>query len=262
MKKRTLLVTFALAAAIIVTGCGGGGGEATTETAPAPADTSAPGAAPAADGPTGTVSGTISYVNGDPDGEIQMGADPVCAGLHSEPVETEKVVQADGKLANVFVYVKEGVSGSWDPPADAHLLDQIGCRYTPHVSGMMVGQTLTIRNSDPTLHNVHAMPEANEEFNNGQPFQGMELEKVFDQPEIMIPFKCDVHPWMAAYMAVLEHPFFAVSAADGTYTIDNLPAGDYVVEAWHETLGAQTLNVTVEADAAATASFEYAPAAG
>ena len=99
---------------------------------------------------------------------------------------------------------------------------------------MMVGQKLLIRNSDPTLHNVHAMPAANAEFNSGQPFQGMELEHTFDKVEVMVPFKCDVHPWMSSYMAVLDHPFFGVSGEDGSFSIDNLPAGDYVLEAWHE----------------------------
>lgn len=257
MKKSNLLGMLVLAAAVIVTGCGGGG-EETTASTPAPAADPAP----TASGPTGMVTGTISYTNGDPDAAIDMNADPVCSDMHTGPVETEKVVQDGGKLANVFVYVKEGLSGSWDAPADAHLLDQKGCKYTPHVSGIMVGQTLTIRNSDPTLHNVHALPEENEEFNNGQPFEGMTMDKTFDKVEVMVPFKCDVHPWMSAYMAVLDHPFFAVSGADGSYEIDGLPAGDYVLEAWHETLGAKTMDVSVAADSASGASFDFSPAAG
>ena len=133
-----------------------------------PAAPPAPSAEPS--GPTGTVTGTITYANGDPDGEIAMDADPVCVSLHDDPVETEKVVQADGKLANVFVYVKEGASGGHSAPAEAVVLDQVGCTYIPHVAGIQVGQKLIIKNSDPTLHNVHALPENNPEFNQGQPF--------------------------------------------------------------------------------------------
>ena len=192
------------------------------------------------------IAGTISYANGDPDAAIQMDADPVCTGLHTEPVHTEKIVIDGGGLANVFVYVKSGLTGSYPAPAEKAMLNQQGCQYSPHVSGIMVGQTLVIKNSDPTLHNVHALPKKNEEFNQGQPFQDMELEKTFDQAEVMVPFKCDVHPWMSSYMGVMDHPFFAVTGADGAFSIDGLPAGDYVIEAWHEDLGAQTLEVSVD----------------
>ncbi len=249
----------ALCAIVLVLGfvaCGGGGGETTVakeSSQPAPA------AAPAGNG---AINGTVNYSNGDPDTAIKMGADPVCAGLHSEPVQTETVVAEAGKLANAFVYVKEGLSGSFSPPADSQLLNQEGCRYTPHVSGIMTGQTLVIRNSDPTLHNVHALPTKNEEFNQGQPFQNMELEKQFMAPEVMVRFKCDVHPWMAAYMGVVDHPFFAVSGADGSFSIAGLPAGDYVLEAWHETLGTQTQSVSVGADGAVDVAFDFAPTAG
>ena len=255
--KRVLVLAVALAATTMMVACGGGEEPAASAEAPA-----APAPAPAGEGSTGSVAGSIAFSNGDPDTEVAMDADPVCMSLHSEPVLTEKFVVADGKLANVFVYVKEGLSGSYSAPEESALLDQTGCQYVPHVSGVQVGQKLVFRNSDQTLHNVHALPTVNDEFNNGQPFQGMELEKSFDQAEVMIPFKCDVHPWMGAYMAVLDHPFFAVSAADGSYMIDGLPAGEYVIEAWHETMGAQTLAVTVAADTASAASFEYAPTAG
>ena len=142
------------------------------------------------------------------------------------------------------------------------MLNQQGCTYAPHVSGIMTGQTLIIRNSDPTLHNVHALPKNNEEFNQGQPFQDMELEKEFGTAEVMVRFKCDVHPWMSAYMGVVDHPFFATSGADGSFAIEGLPAGDYVLEAWHETLGAQTQSVTVAADGAVDVSFDFASSAG
>ena len=160
--------------------CGGGGSEQTaspaakTETAPAPASP--------AGGGSGKITGKATYANGDPDTKIAMDADPVCASLHPDVVHTEKIVHdGNGNLANVFVYVKEGLTGSYPPPSSSHLLDQVGCQYTPHISGMQVDQTLVIRNSDPTLHNVHAMPKINNEFNMGQPFQGMELGHTDDR---------------------------------------------------------------------------------
>lgn len=256
MKYTRLFLLVALAATTMVA-CGGGEEPAaTTETQAAPP------VEPAATGPTGSVAGKVTYSNGDPDSAISMDADPVCQSLHESEVHTQKVVAADGNLANAFVYVKEGLSGSYPAPSDSKLLDQLGCQYTPHVSGVQVGQTLVIRNSDQTLHNVHAMPASNEEFNNGQPFQGMELERSFAQVEVMIPFKCDVHPWMSSYVGVLDHPFFAVSGADGSFSIDGLPAGDYVLEAWQEELGTQSISVTVSADAAAEANFDFSPSAG
>ncbi len=230
----------------------------------APAVSEEPAAAPevAVAAGAGSIRGVVTYANGDPDTAIKMDADPVCAGLHTEAVHTEKVVAEAGHLANVFVYVKEGLTGSYSAPSEAHVLDQRGCQYFPHVSGLMVGQTLLIRNSDPTLHNIHALPKVNDEFNQGQPFQDMELEKSFTQSEVMVRFKCDVHPWMESWMAVLEHPFFAVSGSDGSFSIEGLPAGDYVVEAWHEELGTQTQSVTVGEDGTVEVNFDFSPTAG
>jgi len=256
MKRFSSSSLVALAGLSILVACGGGGSEETAATAtPAP---EAATAAPAAVG-SGSIQGTVTYANGDPDVEIKMDADPICAGMHEDAVQTEKVVVNDqGQLANVFVYIKEGAP-SGAVPAEAHLLEQQGCQYKPHVSGMMVGQKLVIRNDDPTLHNVHAHPKLNEEFNQGQPFQDMEIEKTFDKAEVMIPFKCDVHPWMSSYVAVLDHPFFGVSGEDGGFSIGNLPAGEYVIEAWHEELGSQTQTVTVGDGEAVEISFDFQP---
>lgn len=260
MRRNLFCLAMALAAMTWVVACGGGGEQpvASTETAPAAPEATAPAAA----GGSATITGVAMYQNGDPDAEISMDADPVCASLHGDAVHTEKVVHdGAGHLANVLVYIKEGLGGgSYPTPSEAHVLDQLGCQYTPHVSGMMVNQTLIIRNSDPTLHNVHAIPAVNKEFNMGQPFQGMELEHRFDQKEVMVRFKCDVHPWMSSYMAVLDHPFFAVSGTDGGFSIGSLPAGSYVLEAWHEELGTQSQNVTVADGEAVEVSFDYSPA--
>ncbi|MEJ2085527.1 MAG: carboxypeptidase regulatory-like domain-containing protein [Acidobacteriota bacterium] len=246
--------------ALVAIGCGGGGGGTEAADTSSKAEAAAPAPAAASTG-TASIHGVTTYNNGDPDTAIAMDADPVCASLHSDDVHTEQIVVDDaGNIANVFVYVKEGLGGGFSAPAESHLLDQKGCQYFPHVSGMMVGQTLVIRNDDPTLHNVHAMPTANAEFNSGQPFQGMELEHKFDKAEVMVPFKCDVHPWMSSYMAVLDHPFFGVSGGDGSFSIADLPAGDYVLEAWHETLGTQTQSVTVADGESVDVSFDFSPA--
>ena len=256
MNKQQLSLALALAALTFVA-CGGGG------EAPAPKAEAPPAATAASSGQSGNavIAGSVSYTNGDPDAPIKMAADPVCKSLHKEAVYSENVVADGGGLANVFVYVKGGLTGSYPPPAENALLNQEGCQYFPHVSGIMVGQTLVIKNSDPTLHNVHAMAKKNKEFNQGQPFQDMEIERTFDTPEVMVPFKCDVHPWMSSYMGVLDHPYFAVSGADGSFAIEGLPAGDYELEAWHEKFGARTVKVSVAADGSAEANFDFSPAA-
>ena len=251
--RTSSLVAICAALVLTLAACGGGG-----DTTPAPAATAAPAAAPAAGG-SANVSGTVTVANpADVDVALKMDADPVCAGLHADGARSEtQVVGAGGELSNAFVYVKSGLSGSYPAPASPALLEQQGCLYVPHVSGIQVGQTLKVVNSDPTLHNVHATPSTNAEFNQAQPFQGMELDRIFDSQEVMIPFKCDVHPWMSSYMAVLEHPFFAVTGADGSFSIEGLPAGSYTLEVWHETLGSQTSDVTVEDGGSASADFAF-----
>jgi plastocyanin len=254
MYKRSLTLLFSFLAVALLVGACGGGGEPASQSASAPA--AAPKAASASTG-SATITGKVAYSNGDPDQPIRMDADPVCSGLHEHGAETEQIVGGEGVLGNVFIYVKSGLSGSYPVPAENKLLEQKGCQYFPHVSGIQVGQTLVIRNDDPTLHNVHALPQKNQEFNQGQPFQGMELERTFDQPEVMVRFKCDVHPWMSSYAGVLDHPFYAVSAEDGTFSIGHVPAGTYTLEAWHETLGTQTMEVTVEDGATIEADWQF-----
>ena len=169
----------------------------------------------------------------------------------------------DGGLDNVFVYVKDGLGANYvfDTPTETAKIDQKDCRYHPHVFGMRVNQPLEIVNSDPTLHNIHAMPKGNAEFNNGQPIQGMKMSHTFDKPEVMVPFKCDVHGWMNAYVGVMSHPFFAVTDKDGKFELKGLPPGTYTIEAWHEKLGAQTASVTLGAKESKEAKFTFKPAA-
>ena len=249
-------ILWASASAIVfaAAACGGGGGS--DEAAPA-----APVAvAPVDPATVGSVMGTITLEGTAPAPErIRMNSDPVCLTEASDTETEYYVVGDDGVLANVFVYVKEGLEGRTFPPATGTMtIDQEGCRYHPHVFGVRVGQTLEILNSDPTLHNIHATPSANAEFNMGQPIEGMRFERTFTAPEIMVPFKCDVHSWMNAYVGVLDHPYFAVTAEDGGFDISGLPPGDYVIEAWHERLGTQTQNVTIGEGTTAELNFTFA----
>jgi plastocyanin len=250
-----------LAVALSVSACGGSTeSPASGSSAPAASSTSGSGskvdAATAADVKgTVTVDGTVPA-----NPQIKMNADPVCARQVSGPQMMETyVVGADGKtLGNVFVYVKDGLGNYvFDPPKDAAKIDQKDCRYHPHVFGMQVGQPLEILNSDPTLHNVHAMARNNREFNNGQPIQNMKTTHTFTAPEVMVPFKCDVHGWMNAYVGVLNHPYFAVTSASGTFTLKGLPPGTYTIEAWHEKLGAQTQSVSVAASETKDIAFTF-----
>ncbi len=255
-----LLRILPLLAALLTFGflfaCGGGGEE--------PAE-SIPAAAMATVDPAtaGTITGRIA-LDGDapPANVIQMAADPNCASMHTSAVMTEFVItDMEGGLQNSFVYIKSGLEGMNFPiPDEPVILNQEGCIYVPHVLGIQVGQQLDILNSDPTLHNIHATPTVNQEFNIGQPVQGMSTTRTFDQPEIMVPFKCDVHRWMNSYAGVLEHPYFAVSGGDGAFTIGNVPPGDYTVGVWHERLGEMEMQVTVPASGSVDASFTYSAA--
>lgn len=193
------------------------------------------------------VSGKISFEGQAPAKEtVKADADPTCKTMHPNGIESDAViVSADGGLKNAFVYVKEGLSGTFEPPKDAVVLDQQGCMYSPKVFGIQAKQPLEIRNSDDTLHNVHSLAKNSPQFNLGMPIKGMKLKKVFEKPEVMVKIKCEVHPWMASYAGVLDHPFYAVSGDDGTFEIKDLPAGNYVIEAWHEKFGTQTQNITV-----------------
>jgi hypothetical protein len=238
--------------------CGGGSTPpaSSSSSAGAPA---APAGAQRVDAATaGDVRGTVTLEGTAPANEpIRMNADPICLKQVQGQQLQETFVAADGKLGNVFVYVKDGLGNYvYDAPAPI-TLDQKGCRYHPHVFGARVGQALMILNSDPTLHNIHATPKANKEFNTGQPIQGMKTEHKFTERDVMVPFKCDVHGWMNAYVGVLDHPFFAVTAADGTFSLKGVPPGTYTVEAWHEKLGAQTQSVTLGPKESKEANFTF-----
>lgn len=246
MDLRKLLSAVTVLSLVFVVACGGGDEAENAE----PATTEE--AAPAASAPdlsnAGGVEGMVTYAGEAPDAEpIAMAADPFCQAAHSDAVmSTPVLVGADGGLQNVVVHVSGGLDGyTFEMPADSVTLDQQGCLYNPHVIALRAGQTMVVRNSDDTLHNVNIQPSNNAPLNQGQPVAGMTLEKVFENAEVGIPARCDVHPWMGAFISVFDHPYFAISGTDGAFSIGDLPPGDYVIEAWHETLGSQTQSVSV-----------------
>ena len=219
--------------------CGGGG----PETSAPPAPTVSPVNAATA----GSIAGRITFEGTPPKpGIVRMDSDANCVQTGTTSTDETIVVGEGGAMQNVFVYVKDGLGTLRFPiPSTPVVLDQKGCQYVPHVLGVQLGQNLEILNSDPTLHNVHAVPKANQEFNMGQPLPGIKHTHQFSTREVMVPFKCDVHPWMNAWVGVLDHPYFAVTGADGSFSLEGLPPGTYTIEAWHEKLGTQTQSVTI-----------------
>lgn len=208
----------------------------------------------------GTITGTIKFAKKAPPRiEIDMAQDPACS-LSAEKNFSEQYVVKDGKLQNVFVYVKDGLGNKVYPaPSTPVVLDQKGCRYIPHVIGVMAGTPVEFRNSDPTMHNIHTAAEnaPNPEIDISQPPMGGTTQKVFAHPELMIPVRCNNHPWMNAFINVSPNPFFAVSDENGHFEIHGLPPGTYTLVADHEVLGQQTAQVTVASKQTATADFTY-----
>ena len=203
-----------------------------------------------------TLSGRISFEGDAPARKrIRMRADPKCAALHRRAFYFKEVIVGDdGELSNVFIHVKSGLEKKRYPvPREAVVFDQKGCWYEPHVLGIQVGQTLEILNSDPTTHNVNASPE----FNAAMPSVLKKITKKFKKANVMLKVKCNVHPWMTAFVGVMEHPFFSVSGEDGAFEIADLPAGDYVIEAWHEKLGTMTQEITIGEDESKEILFTF-----
>jgi plastocyanin len=193
--------------------------------------------------------------------EIDMAQDPACAMSQEGKNLTEGIVAKAGKLANVYVYVKDGLGNKvYAAPTEPAVLDQKGCRYVPHVLGAMVGQQVEFRNSDPTMHNVHMQPTVggNQQFDISQPPNGGTTRHAFAKPELMIPVRCNNHPWMQAFLNLAPNPFFAVSGEDGRFTIHGLPPGTYTLVAVQEQLGQQQSTVTVPTHGTATTGFTFA----
>lgn len=258
MLKRIAFSSLLLAVStLLVISCGPKGNQENTNTPPTGGDSAKPAYQSAGD--EGTVTGKIMFTGTAPAPKtIDMGQDPVCVSSAPDKT-TEDVMVKDGKLANVFVYVKSGGAVdkfSFNPTGEV-VLDQKGCRYHPHVLGVMTKENIKITNSDNTTHNIHPSPAKNQEWNQSQTAGAAPLEKSFARSELLIPVKCNQHPWMKAYIGVLPHPFFAVSKEDGSYTIANLPPGEYTIVAWHEKYGEQTQKVTVGAKESKTQDFTF-----
>lgn len=232
--------------------CGG-------NSAPPPAAPAGPSADPAT---AGTITVKVKFEGTPPAPEmITITGDPKCVSENGGPQRPdERIVVGDNQaLQNVFVYVKEGLGSFGFPiPPEPVVLDQDKCRYTPRVIGVRVGQALQVRNSDPLLHNVRSNGVINQAFNKSTPLEGVSFNHTFATKEMMVPFKCDVHGWMSAYVGVLDHPYFGTTGPDGRVVLGNLPPGTYTLEAWHEALGTRTQQVTIGAKESSDVSFSFA----
>lgn len=212
-----------------------------------------------------TVTGVVTFEGKRPTlPNLAMDADPACAKKHSAPVPNEALVLGpNNTMGNIIVWVSKGLPAgkTWPAPTTPVVLDQNGCMYKPHVMGIMVGQPYKILNSDGILHNIHTLPKVNPSFNQAFPATRKEATTKFDKPEAIFGIKCDVHPWMSAFVGVFTHPFFYVTTADGKFTISGLDPGTYEITAWHEKMGTQTASVTVAANETKTQNFKFVLAA-
>jgi plastocyanin len=243
----------AVAVALVAVACGGADDKAPSPATLANAQRVDPATA-------GAVTGRVVFDGTPPENPlVKVSSDPQCGN----ETRVEHYLVTDGGLDNVFVRVKDGLGNySFDTPAEPVKLDQQGCRYVPRVVGVRAGQPIEVTNSDATLHNVHSLPETNREFNFVQSTQGQKDLQTFTAAEVMVPLKCDLHPWMNAYVGVVEHPFFAVTSAGGTFELKGLPPGTYTIEAWHEKAGTQSQQVTIGANESKAIEFTFKAATG
>jgi hypothetical protein len=262
--RRLLVLLVALALISLSVACGSSDDEADDEDN-SNTGTETAGAKYTPTGNEGSIVGTVNFTGAAPAVKpISMDADPFCASSNPN-ARAEDVVVNDGKLQNVFVYIKDGktadsksITGyAFDPPAPDATLDQHGCQYHPHILGMTTAMDFKVTNSDQTAHNVHPSPKSNTEWNQSQTPGQAPIVKKFTRPEILIPVKCNQHPWMKAYVGVMRLPFFAVSGADGKFEIKGLPPGTYTVVAWHEKFGEKSQSVTVGAKESKSQDFSY-----
>ena len=218
---------------------------------------SQPKAAPVDPATAASITGIINFDGTPPKARaIDMSNDPGCKGQ----TESEQVVVDDGHMANVLVYVKGGLpAGSYDPPKQSVSIRQEGCRYVPHMAAVMVGQPVNFVDDDQTLHNIHPMPKNNPQWNQSQMPNSQPLEKTFDHPELMIPIKCNQHPWMQMYLSVLSSPYFAVTGKDGKFTLAGLPPGTYTIAAVQEKYGEKTQTISIGPKEDKNLSFSYQP---
>jgi plastocyanin len=256
MKTKTSVAIATLLGLLLLVGCGK---KETAEEQPAaaPSPAAGPAATPIDPATAATVSGTVKFEGAAPKpAKIDMSQDPNCQGGNV----AENVVVSDGHLQNVFIYVKQGLGNrTFEAPKDAVTLSQSGCRYHPHVLGVMAGQTIKIVNDDPTTHNIHPTPKDNREWNESQAPKAAALEKNFAREEVMLPVKCNQHPWMRMFVNVVKNPFYVVTGPDGKFEIKGLPPGDYTLAFVHEKLGEQDQKVTLAAKDAKTVDATFKP---
>jgi plastocyanin len=208
----------------------------------------------------GTITGRIQYAGKRPVRKpVDMSEDPACVAAHHVKAYDESlVVNPNGTLSNVFVYIKSGLEGkTFEIPSTPVTIDQRGCWFHPRVMGIQVGQGLEVINSDPVTHNIHPLAEVNREWNHSQGQGDPPLRRKFLKPEVMIRVKCNIHSWMHAFIGVVSDPYFAVTGSDGTFEIKNVPPGSYVLEAWQEKLGTQEINVTVAPSGKVESNFKF-----
>jgi plastocyanin len=258
MKVFCFYLTAAIAATTLVS-CGQG--KATDPAAPSQAAKPSAAPAPAVDpASTAQITGTV-ILDGPPPAPnpVDMSSEPACAKPNpSSSAGREVLTGANGALANVVVFVKSGLAAyRFDTPKEPAVLDQKGCAYEPRVVALMANQPLEIHNDDATIHNVHATPKLNDEWNKAQRAGSPALKVSFPSPELAIPFMCNVHPWMRAFVFVFAHPYFAVTTTAGTFELKNLPPGTYTIEAWHERYGAQDQSVVVTPHSTQAISFRF-----
>ena len=226
-----------------------------TESAPALGQAVAKPDGGAVTGPPGRIVGVVTLTGIPPKPKsIDMASDKICARIGGRPT-TRGYRTRDGALLDVLVHVKNPPAGEYAAPAAPVVLDQIACRFDPRVLGIQIKQPLMLINSDPTLHNVHAYGK--QEFNLAMPTQGQRIRRKFKRPELMLEVRCDIHPWMAAWIGVLKHPFFATTSTAGAFSIPGLPAGTYELEAWHPSAGTRTVEAVVASRAEVAISFEF-----
>jgi plastocyanin len=254
---KNIFIVFGIGAAVVLIGCGSNK-EAGSEGASLPAP---PAATQHIDPATAaTITGSVTFTGTRPvRKQIDMSANPACAKAHPLPqLSEDAVINDSGGVKNVFIWLKSGVpSGVWPVPANSATLDQKGCMYEPHVLGVMTYEDVKFTNSDSINHNIHPLPRTNQEWNESQPAGSPAIVKRFTRQEVMMPVKCNVHPWMRAFIGVVNHPFFAVTTADGTFKISGIPPGKYTIEAWQERYGVKDIDVTVSPKAQQAVNFEF-----
>lgn len=250
MKPRTLPVILAVAIALAAAGCGK---KESGESSSPPTVSVDPSTA-------GSLTGTVTLEGAPPVSKpIDMGASLACVQANPSPVVPPTVVTGkNGALANVVVYVKDGLGHyRFDTPTETAVLRQKNCMYEPHVVGLMTGQPFEIQNNDLTMHNVHPMPKHNRQWSTSQPVGSAALKSSFARPEFAMAVLCNVHPWMRAVVFVFDHPYFAVTSTTGKFELKNLPPGTYTIEAWQEAYHAQDQTVTIGAKESKTISFTF-----